>query len=53
MTDGHGYKAIATRLDIRPDSVRDAVKAIRKKAVTVLTDRPDLCDPSILAKFVK
>lgn len=53
MTDGNGYKAIATRLDIRPDSVRDAVKAIRKKAVAVLTDRPDLCDPSILAKFVK
>lgn len=53
VTQGYGYKAIATRLQIRPDSVRDCVKAIRKKAVTVFADRPDLCDPSILAKYTK
>lgn len=29
---GYGYKAIATYLGVRPDSVRDAVKAIQKKA---------------------
>lgn len=29
---GYGYKAIATYLGIRPDSVRDAIKAIQKKA---------------------
>lgn len=29
---GYGYKAIATALGIRPDSVRDVFKAIQKKA---------------------
>lgn len=29
---GYGYKAIATYLGIRPDSVRDTLKAIQKKA---------------------
>lgn len=29
---GYGYKAIATYLGIRPDSVRDVLKAIQKKA---------------------
>lgn len=29
---GYGYKAIATYLGVTPDSVRDAVKAIQKKA---------------------
>lgn len=29
---GYGYKAIATYMGIRPDSVRDTVKAIQKKA---------------------
>lgn len=32
---GYGYKAIATYLGIRPDSVRDAFKAIQKKALKV------------------
>lgn len=30
---GYGYKAIATYLAIRPDSVRDCVKAIQNKAI--------------------
>lgn len=32
---GYGYKAIATYLAIRPDSVRDCIKAIRAKAVAI------------------
>lgn len=32
---GYGYKAIATYLGIRPDSVRDAFKAIQKKALKI------------------
>ncbi|MDE6149554.1 MAG: hypothetical protein K2F81_05600 [Ruminococcus sp.] len=32
---GHGYKAIATYLGIRADSVRDCMKAIQKKAVAI------------------
>lgn len=32
---GYGYKAIATYLAIRPDSVRDCMQAIQKKAVAI------------------
>lgn len=32
---GYGYKAIATYLAIRPDSVRDCIKAIQAKAVAI------------------
>ena len=32
---GYGYKAIATYFGIRPDSVRDAFKAIQKKALKI------------------
>ena len=32
---GYGYKAIATALGIRPDSVRDLFKAIQKKATAL------------------
>lgn len=32
---GYGYKAIATYLAIRPDSVRDCLKAIQAKAVAI------------------
>ena len=53
MTDGYGEKAIATRLEVSRQAIQQTIHAIRKKAVTVLTDRPDLCDPSILEKYTR
>lgn len=49
---GYGYKAIATYLAIRPDSVRDCVKAIQSKAIkagfdpTKYTETPTATAPT-------
>ena len=49
---GYGYKAIATYLAIRPDSVRDCVKAIQNKAIkagfdpTKYTETPTATAPT-------
>lgn len=53
MIDGYGKKAIATHLCVTQHAISDTIKQIRKKAVAVLTDRTDLCDPSTLIKFIK
>lgn len=41
---GYGYKAIATYLGIRPDSVRDIFKAIQKKAKKCACFNPSTVD---------
>lgn len=43
---GYGYKAIATYLGIRPDSVRDIFKAIQKKATVC-----DAFTPSTIKRY--
>lgn len=53
MSDGYGQKAIATRLGVCQNAIVTTIKQIRKKAVAVLTDRPDLCDPSTLEKYTR
>lgn len=45
---GYGYKAIATYLGIRPDSVRDIFKAIQKKV-----KKCDCFNPSIVDRYTK
>lgn len=52
MIDGYGQKAIATRLSVCNKSVWETIQQIRKKAVKLATDRPDLFDPSVLAKYI-
>ncbi len=50
---GYGKQAIATRLKIGPSSVADIINNIRKKTINLATRRPDLLDPSIIAKITK
>lgn len=45
---GYGYKAIATYLGIRPDSVRDIFKAIQKKVKSC-----GAFNPSLIARYTK
>lgn len=45
---GYGYKAIATYLGIRPDSVRDIFKAIQKKAKSC-----GAFNPSLIERYAK
>lgn len=50
---GYGKVAIATRLSVSSTAIKQTIKQIQKKAVDLATCRPDLLDPSIIAKITK